>query len=337
MPEYAHEKRLLNGRTQIVVIDTDFDRTYYGRIIEAKIPDLAKEFEVEYVISNRRDDAATIQADIERKQRINEAYSQGATNILANNYQDNCDANNAATIPIYIDDDVRYVNTCELTFETKPFRSYSQATEGGGYFQKSSEVQSKSTQSGGSYVQGSTVQSKSTSNGGGTSTTSGASGNWYDTALRIYTDGVIDDGGDHHHGATLNMDWFSHNHTVSYPSHNHDFSVTIPGFSIPDHSHEFEVTIPAIEIDAHTHDIKHGIYELGTTPSNVQIRVDGNLVNFSGTSGDRIDLIDYLDRDTNGKVTRGRHEITLHPNNLARIEADVISRVFIQSDLGGKN
>ena len=106
---------------------------------------------------------------------------------------------------------------------------------------------------------------------------------------------------------------------------------------MPDHTHNITLQPHThdIELPDHTHEIDFGIYELDETPTNVQIRVDGNIVNFSGTSGDRIDLIPYLEKDQNGRNTRGRHEITIHPNTLARIEADVILRVFIRSKLGG--
>ncbi|UOQ48126.1 phage tail protein [Gracilibacillus caseinilyticus] len=349
LPEYAHERRLLNGRTQIVVIDSDFDRTYYGRIIEAKIPDLAKEFEVEYVISNRRDDAATIQADIERKQRINEAYSQGATNILASNYQDNCDSDNAATIPIYIDDDVRYVNTCELTYRTKPFRSYSQATEGGGATVKSTSSgggTTKTTSSGGG-------TSKSTNSGGGTSTTSSSGGGGSTTSSQnsqyqtLSFDSGLDQDGDpapagrHFHRVNVPTSALNHTHTVNFPSHQHTISIPshAHSFTVPEHQHSISLDphSHSISLPDHVHDIKHGIYQLNSTPSRVLIRVDGNPASSTGNSGDRVDLLPYLDRDSDGKVTRGRHEITLVPNGLARIEADVIFRIFIQSDLGSKN
>src|SRR5690625_6162077 len=95
---------------------------------------------------------------MERTQRVKYAYSQGATNILTFGYQDNADSGIPAVIPFYIDDDVVNVNTLELTFRTRPFRSYSRATEGGGAIVKS-------TSSGGGTV-------KSTSSGGGTTATS---------------------------------------------------------------------------------------------------------------------------------------------------------------------
>src|SRR5699024_9540758 len=141
----------------------------------------------------------------------------------------------------------------------------------------------------------------------------------------------------------------NHTHSVSIPSHTHDVSipnhshnVTIPNHShdvtIPDHTHEIDLPnhTHEIELPDHTHEVKHEIIELSSMPSNVTIKVDGNTVPHTSTSGDRIDLKDYMSKDSSGKITRGRHEVTIHPNGLARIEADLICRVFIQSQLGGK-
>ncbi|HAM79637.1 MAG TPA: hypothetical protein DCO80_02375 [Ornithinibacillus sp.] len=342
LPEYAHERRVLNGVTRIIVEH----KTYYGRIIEENIPDLSEEYNVDYKIANRLDDIATIQADIEHKQQINDAYSQGATNIISFNYQDNCDSNIPAVIPFYIDDDVVNVNTCELNFRTKRFRAYSQATKGGGAIVKSSGGgggTTRSTSSGGG-------TSTSTQSGGGTtrSTPSGgghrhrlfvdngtASGtlqkrryfgfaqeqNYSPTvqfesseAGSIYT---FDADGDHTHSVTIP----AHTHNFSVPNHTHDIVLS-------NHTHE-------INLPNHTHEVEHKIVELSSLPSSVVIRVDGNVVPHTGTIGDRINLADYMAKDATGKVARGRHEVSISPNGLARIEADIILRVYIQSHLGG--
>lgn len=42
-----------------------------------------------------------------------------------------------------------------------------------------------------------------------------------------------------------------------------------------------------------------------------------------------------MSKDSNGKITRSRHIVEILPDGLARIEADLILRVFIQSHLGG--
>ena len=120
----------------------------------------------------------------------------------------------------------------------------------------------------------------------------------------------------------------AHTHSVTVPAHSH--STTIPAHdhsvTIPNHSHD--VTIPE-----HTHDIVHQIVEDDVTATSVIIKVDGVTVPHTATDGDRIDLAPYLSSD--GSISRGRHEITITPNANARIEADLILRVFIRSHIGG--
>jgi phage minor structural protein len=310
-------------------------------------------------LGNLSADLGTTATDIAKKQLVNQLYSQGATNILNFGYQDNCDSSIPALIPFYLDEDVVNVNTCELTFRTKKFRAYSGVTAGGG-----GTVQS--TTSGGSTTQsttsgGSTTQT-STSGGGSTQTSSSAgestqtsSANGSHSHAMFQTTGssplgsmgvnatcggglVITLGGapsmqeirtlegvdNHSHSVTTP----AHTHRVTVPAHSH--STTIPAHdhsvTIPNHSHD--VTIPE-----HTHDIVHQIVEDDATASSVIIKVDGVTVPHTATSGDRIDLAPYLSSD--GSISRGRHEITITPNDNARIEADLILRVFIRSHIGG--
>jgi len=238
LPEYSQERKVLNGVTRILVDDKE----YLSRIIGEEIPDISKEYEVKYQINNKISDIATTQADMERKQQVNEAYSQGATNIYSFTYQDNCDKNVPAHITFYVDDDVVNVNTCELTFETKKYRGYNQV------------------------------------------------GDVYDETTARTNDASIE--------------------------------------SVPDtHSHSFE-------LPSHTHAVKAFVTEYQIDVTSVKVKVDGNAVPGNALDRDRLDIVPYLDK-SDGKVTRGRHEITLLPDMPARIEALVILRVFIQSRLGG--
>lgn len=232
-------------------------------------------------LGNLVDDITTTTTDMQKKQFINDTYSQGATNILNFTYQDNADSVVSALIPFYIDDDVVNINTCELTFRTKKFRAYSSTTSGGGNY------------------------SSTTESGGGVVTTTG------DTGIDvIYGWSETEPGGEDGHRHRFN-DVFGHKHSITLGNHTHN------------------VVIPP-----HTHEIEHGIYELETIPTSVTVKVDGNVVPVTNTSVDRLNLVDYMSKE-NGKITRGRHEIEIIPNGLARIEADVILRVFIQSRLGG--
>lgn len=123
----------------------------------------------------------------------------------------------------------------------------------------------------------------------------------------------------------------SHTHNVSFPSHTHNVS-------IPSHTHK--VTIPShthtVTLPDHTHPLEWGIYEAPDSASTVDIIVDGTTLKMHETSQQRLNIVDYLRKTSNGKIARGNHTIQIKPNKLARIEAQVICRVFIQSQLGGQ-
>ncbi|WP_347320013.1 phage tail spike protein [Rossellomorea sp. RS05] len=344
--------------------------------------------DIDLEIGSLTDDIATANVDIERKQQINDAYTQGATNLDSHNYVDNCDSTHPAVVRFFLPEDLVNVNTMSLSFETEPFRAYSRATEGGGATTKTTSAGGGTTatsSSGGGTTATSTSGggvAKSTASGGGSSQTSSSGGgttqsssaggnhrhrmfafasdmgsatppsnfkNFIATANSggtaaasaffpavsndLYTEGSS---GNHAHSVTVP----AHTHSVSIPSHTHDFN--IPNHShdvtIPDHTHR--VTIPNhshdITLPDHTHEVAHGIYELSNRPTAVTIKVDGKTVPGSSTSGNDIDIIPYLAKDTDGKVSRGTwHEVTLTPNGLGRINASIISRLFISSHMGG--
>lgn len=123
----------------------------------------------------------------------------------------------------------------------------------------------------------------------------------------------------------------SHTHNVSFPSHTHNVS-------IPSHTHK--VTIPnhthTVTLPDHTHPLEWGIYEAPNSADSVDIVVDGTTLKMHDTSQQRLNIVDYLRKTSNGKIARGNHTIQIKPNKLARIEAQVICRVFIQSQLGGQ-
>ncbi|MGM2528059.1 phage tail spike protein, partial [Bacillus cereus group sp. BceL020] len=234
------------------------------------------------------EDLGTTQADLERRQKINETYSQGATNIDSHDYNDNCDPENPAVIKFFLPEDLVNINSLILTYETEEFRSYGKATKGGG-----ATVQSTggggaiiaSTGAGGGTVQstgggGGTVQStggggaqvststsgggvsKSTESGGGSTQTSGAGGGISTTSdhktfleLSIMS-GVPENSigsenwGNHLHEIKIPGDYFTHNHAINLPNHYH--SVLIQphshNFSVPSHSHQ-------ITLNDHVHQI----------------------------------------------------------------------------------
>jgi phage minor structural protein len=322
---------------------------------------------VQLEIGSISEDLSTTQADLERRQKVNEVYSQGATNIDSHDYSDNCDQNNPAVIRFYLPDDLVNVNSMILSYEVEEFRAYSRATKGGGAIVESTSSGGgvvKSTSSGGGSTQTSSSGGGSTqtsSSGGGSTESSSSGGGWTGTTnLQEEVDGIaetswprtygsyadsIDDPipTQHHHKIKPHQHDVAvpnHSHSVNIPSHTH--SVTIPSHThtvtIPNHSHDIDIPdhSHSITLPNHTHDIEHGIYKLSEIPTSVVIKVDGNVVPVTTTNGSNIDLIPYLSKDSSGRINRGQwHEVTITPNTLGRVNANIISRLFIQSRIGG--
>ncbi|MBP0800244.1 phage tail protein [Bacillus anthracis] len=348
--------------------DEDFNISVDLRVMDRSKDDVTgNPLDVKLVLENKVTDIGTIQADIEKRQKVNEVYSQGTTNIDSQPFQDNCDPDHPAIIRFQIPNDVKNVNQLILTFETLRFRAYERAIKGGGAVVASTSAGGanvSSTSSGGGTVGstssgGSSVQASSS--GGGTVKASSSGGDHVhkmfhgggivpaepstiglytafsdpgrNTSASFYAKGTgssfytYGSSGNHTHDISIP----NHTHSINIPNHTH--SISIPNYthdiSIPNHTHD--ITLPD-----HTHEIEFGIFELYETPSKVTIEVDGNKLPFDSIRGQDINLIPYLAKDDEGKLQRGRYvEIKITPNSLARINATVTGRLFIQSRSGG--
>lgn len=347
---------------QIVRVYTKKFGTLNLRILKISKPDLfGKPWESQLEIGDPKDTFGGTLADSERQQQINDQYANGATNILNYTYADNCDQTHPAILKFYIDDDVVNINTVELTFDTSRFRAYSRAIEGGG-------AVVGSTASGGSSTQTSSSGGNSTqtsSSGGSSSQTSSAAGQATQTSAA---------GGDHNHlvltessqqgpvvtkryqgsagGGIIEVQGSggniytagssgSHSHSVTTPAHTHNVNIPAHTHSVSVPAHTHSVSIPAhthnITLPNHTHQIDYGIFELSETASAVTIKIDGNTLPQTSTSGQRINLVDYLNKTEEGMITKGSwHTVEITPNRRARIEAQLTLRVFIKSQLGGE-
>ncbi len=127
----------------------------------------------------------------------------------------------------------------------------------------------------------------------------------------------------HHHRFRLFT--LPHYHTTEIPAHNHE---------APDHIHD----IPAlkVKIPPHSHDIVHGIYEDSVLPvSGIRIIIDGKEIGSHTFPLEEFNIIDYLSKDSSGKITRGKHKIQIYPsgNNgaLCRIAGELHTQFFVQS------
>lgn len=142
----------------------------------------------------------------------------------------------------------------------------------------------------------------------------------------------------HSHNFTINVP--AHTHNVTIPSHSHNVSIPAHthNVTIPNHTHT--VKIPShkhnVVLPEHTHPLEWGIFQASDSASSVDIIVDGKTIPRHETSQTRLNLVDYLKKTSSGQIQRGNHTIQIKPNKLARIEAQVTCRVFIQSQLGGQ-
>jgi phage minor structural protein len=337
--------KLKCGRV-VRVIDPDIG-TFEARIVdESKSDMVGAPGDITLEIANKTEDIGSSQADIERKQQINELYAQGATNIDSHDYNDNADPSNPAVIRFYLPEEMVRVNKLNLTYETTEFRSYGKATQGGGATATTTSGGGGSTATSSS---GGGVSTSTNSGGGSTATSSGGGGTNVSSSNVDFTGVTLRSGTPigsvtppyelHEHYVTLADAELAHTHTVSIPSHTH--SVTIPShshdFNVPNHSHSVTISSHThdFSIPSHTHDIQHGIYKLTQKPTAVTIKVDGSTIPFTSTDGDNIDLIPYLALDGENKVVRGWHTIEITPNDLGRITAQITTQFFIQSRGGG--
>lgn len=176
------------------------------------------------------------------------------------------------------------------------------------------------------------------SGGGGGSTTSNNEERRSTTDVQSMRPGTGLDstagGGSDNHAHLL----YPHGHYIDIPGHRHDFMMREHGhdFSIPNHKHSlsFPNHKHSTHIPDHTHDMEHGIY-MGPTPTAVEVRVDGNLIPGLGLSEDGVDIVPYLEKDADGKIVRGWHEVTVTPDGLGRVAASIFMQMFVQSRGGG--
>lgn len=278
----------------VVMINTnDFGSVNLRIKKESKADVFGAPQDIELELGNLKDDINTTLSDLDRKQQINETYSQGATTLFNKSYADNCESKYPAVMKFNIDDDVVHINTIDLDFETSAYRGYTQAVKGGGATVKSTSAGGATTQtsssgggstqtssSGGGYASGSSTaggggyaSGSSTSTGGGSTQTSSANGTHGHKTFKFafnnpseidqlarrayYAQGTSEVVVFETTGTSdlfTNTSADNHTHNVNVPNHSHNFNV-----SIPSHSHGFNVNIPnhnhKVSIPNHTHKI----------------------------------------------------------------------------------
>lgn len=105
--------------------------------------------------------------------------------------------------------------------------------------------------------------------------------------------------------------------------------------NIPNHVHEIPPL--TVNIPDHEHDLDYGIYEANKSYSGFIVKVDGNTVAGTSQGAEALNIIPYLNKDSNGKVTRGMHTMTITPtraanqDGLARVTGQIYIQCFVQS------
>lgn len=311
------------------VIDPAMGENFTAPIVTLR-KTLDRPGEISMEISNTVQTAADTVADIADRARINETYSQGSTALNVYQAAENADATHPVTLSFYIPENAVHVNLMDLNYKCSAFRAYSKSIA-------SSPASSQTSSSGGS-------STPTSGSGGGANTTTQSGGgdvesSTYDDSRETWQSGstiqggwVMEGAGDDDHVHNVFRHRHNHAHNVTIPSHNH-------GLNLPSHTHS--VTVPAhqhtVTVPAHTHGIEYGIYT-GATPTAVAVTVDDTVVPGQvAVSGSDIDIIDYLDVDSSGKITRGWHTIKIQPNTLGRVEINLAAQVFVAARGGGQH
>lgn len=280
---------------------------------------------VEVQIANKTRDIAGSISTLQERTRINEVYSQGATNQMIVPFADNADPEHPAVMRLYIPDTMVRINKCILNYQLEPFRAYSKAVGGGGAALTTTEsggASYTSASAGADFMQVSVSPQGSDGRRGQNMYTEYQQDHNHGippgTPLKTEDDGTV---------------WWTPSGGHIHPLPDHVHEVVVYG---GDHTHNIQIPPHnhAINLPSHIHELLFGIYQ-GQTASSVTIMVDGNVMP-NTHPGEDIDIINYLSVDSSGKVQRNTwHEIEITPGSMTRIAANIFLQIFTQSRGGG--
>lgn len=360
---------------------SDYDKAAIGKRVRIIFPEIGESVdtyiteitrkrgdpeESSLTVANRETSIASSLADMADRQRIEQTYAQGATQIYSQALQANCDAASGATMDFFLPEEMRIVNKVLVKVRVKKFRAYSKATEAASsqvITSTTSDEETRTSSSGGKTT-------TSTTAGGGvyTSTSSSAKESLTSSAVVLSaeniwpTEAAMYNAAKHNHaipeGAKLALyggkdssgnviaDGYAtfvesgahthgeHDHTFTIPRHSHDVEIDdhTHRVTIPAHTHD--ITIPGhshkVTIPAHEHKITPGIFEYGS-PKNFSLYINGTKkADFSGSTAE-LDITAFL-VDSDNMIPRGSWlSLEVRPDDLAYISIDLIIQGFIQS------
>lgn len=360
---------------------SDYDKAAIGKRVRIIFPEIGESVdtyiteitrkrgdpeESSLTVANRETSIASSLADMADRQRIEQTYAQGATQIYSQALQANCDADSGATMDFFLPEEMRIVNKVLVKVRVKKFRAYSKATEAASSQVITSTTNDEETRT--SSSGGKTTTSTTAGGGVYTSTSSSAKESLTSSAVVLSAENIwpteaamygaakhnhaIADGaklalyggkdengnviaagyetfvesGAHSHG--------EHDHTFTIPRHSHDVEIDdhTHRVTIPAHTHD--ITIPGhshkVTIPAHEHKITPGIFEYGS-PKNFSLYINGTKkADFSGSTAE-LDITAFL-VDSDNMIPRGSWlSLEVRPDDLAYISIDLIIQGFIQS------
>lgn len=344
----------------------EFDRAAIGKRVRILFPELGEQADT-YIteinrnyddveqstitVANRETNIAATVADLADRQRIEQAYAQGATQIYAQALQTNCDSRHGALMDFIIPSQMRIVNKVLVKIRMRRFRAYSKATETAAQTVQTTSYEGSSvatsTSNGASMStsdSGGGTSSTSDSGGGAVATSEGGGGSTTDTGSSginvVYDYGQTETASGHAHRFRTVV---AHQHRVTLADHVH--RVTIPAhshtFTIPAHSHTFRieghshnVTIRghshSVTVPAHAHNITPGIFEYGSAKS-FGIYINGTLkASYAGSTAE-VDITNML-LGQDRRIPRGSWlDLEVRPDDLAYVSIDLVIQGFVQS------
>lgn len=334
----------------------DYDKAEIGRItllaedgIKTYITGITRNWDspgdMQLTLATKAVDVASSIADLADRQRVEQVYAQGATQIYGQSVQANATPDIGAVLNFWIPEEMRIINKVLAKITLDRFRSYSRSTSGGGATTSTSSSGGGGTStssSGGGTYSSTAVDGGSTQTSGSSSRDTTGSGEVYvggtvSGVRTTYSDSYASTGTAEGHSHTMrnhahsfsgtsssHTHGMSHTHRVSIPSHSHSFQVGAHTHSVSIPSHTHSVSIPN-----HTHGIEQGIFEFGGA-SGATIWVNGKEKGAMGTDHD-VDLTEWL-LNEDGKIDRGRwHKVEVVPDELAYVTIDIYIQGFVQS------
>ncbi len=324
-----YDKAAVGKRVRILFSETGESVDTYITEVERTYDEINRSA---FVVANRETSIASSLADMADRQRIEQTYAQGATQLYSQALQSNCDSKNGAVMDFFIPKEMRIVNRVLAKVRMGQFRAYSQSTQN----QESQVTTTSSTDS----------QAWTSSGGGGGTSTSSYGGGSIDTSEG--GGGIVTDTGD----SGINVHWIiastqeaeghshgfsrvdSHQHRITLPDHTHQVTVPSHTHQVTSPSHTHSVTIPGhshtVTIPGHSHQITPGIYKFGN-PKGFSLWINGvRQANFLESTAE-LDITSFL--VGSGKtIPRGSWlSLEVRPDDLAYISIDLVIQGFVQS------